>query len=177
VTGAWNVRAASVQDARALAEVHVASWQSSYCGIVPDALLKGLSIEPREALWQGLLAAPKPSSAITLVGCDAHGRVVAFISGGKERTGKLGCDSEICALYLLQEAQRKGLGTLLFKQFARDLDALGFTSLAVWVLALNPARRFYERLGGKVIGQQNIELGGQPFTEVAYGWESLNDFL
>jgi hypothetical protein len=48
--------------------------------------------------------------------------------------------------------------------------------MAVWVLALNPARRFYERLGGKVIGHKAIELGGQIFLEVAYGWQSLNVF-
>jgi hypothetical protein len=49
--------------------------------------------------------------------------------------------------------------------------------MAVWVLALNPAKKFYERLGGKVIGQKQIERGGQTFTEVAYGWQSLNVFL
>ncbi len=113
----------------------------------------------------------------TLVGCDARGSVVAFVSGGKERTGQLGCDGEIYAIYLRQEAQRKGLGTLLVRQFVQELDARGFGSMAVWVLALNPSRRFYERLGGNVIGQQQIERGGQPFIEVAYGWQSLNVFL
>jgi hypothetical protein len=48
--------------------------------------------------------------------------------------------------------------------------------MGVWVLALNPSRRFYERLGGKFIGQQQIERGGQTFIEVAYGWQSLNVF-
>jgi hypothetical protein len=42
--------------------------------------------------------------------------------------------------------------------------------MAVWVLALNPSRRFYEFLGGKVIGQQEIERRGEMFSEVAYGW-------
>ena len=49
--------------------------------------------------------------------------------------------------------------------------------MAVWVLALNPSKRFYECLGGKAIGQQQIERGGQRFIEVAYGWQSLNVFL
>jgi GNAT superfamily N-acetyltransferase len=178
VNGDWTVRLASFEDACAIAEVHVASWQSAYRDILPEALLKGLSIDGREAMWRGLLASREPSSAaVTLVGCDAHNSVVAFISGGNERTGQLGCDGEIYAIYLLDQAQRKGLGARLVRQLARDLAARGFSSMAVWVLALNPATRFYEHLGGRVIGQKGIELGGQTFIEVAYGWQSLKVFL
>jgi len=176
VNGAWTVRLASIQDALAIAEVHVASWQSTYRGILPEALLNGQSVEEREAFWRGSLASQEQISPITLVGCDACNKVVGFISGGKERTGQLGCDGELYAIYLLQEAQRRGLGAVLVRQLARDLKTRGFNSLAVWVLALNPARIFYERLGGKVIGQKDIELGGQTFLEVAYGWQSLNVF-
>ena len=166
-----------IYDARTMAEVHVASWKSTYLGIFPEALLKGLSVENRECSWRDSLTTHAPPSVTTLVGCDARGKVVAFVTGGKERTGQLGCDAEIYAVYLLQEAQRKGLGTLLVRHFVHELDARGFGSMAVWVLALNPSRRFYECLGGNVIGQQQIERGGQPFIEVAYGWQSLNVFL
>ena len=177
LNGAWNIRPAVVHDARAIAEVHVESWKSTYRGIFPDALLNGLSVEKRESSWRERLAAHEPPSAITMVGCDAGGNVVGFVSGGKERTGQLGCDGELYAIYLLQEAQRKALGALLVRQFVHELDTRGFGSMAVWVLALNPSRRFYERLGAKVIGQQQIEQGGQPFIEVAYGWQSLNVLL
>jgi len=175
--GAWKIRSAAIEDARAIAEVHVESWKSTYRGILPEALLNGLSVEKRESSWRDSLAAHEPPSVITLVGCDEGGRVVAFVSGGKERTGQLGCDGEIYAIYLRQEAQRSGLGTLLVRQFVHELDAHGLGSMAVWVLSLNPSKRFYECLGGKVIGQQQIEQGGQPFIEVAYGWQSLNVFL
>ena len=122
------------------------------------------------------VASLEPSSAITLVGCDGVGKVAAFLTGGKDRTGQLGCDGEIYAIYLLPEAQRKGLGGLLVRQFVRDLEKLGFGSMAVWVLDLNPSKRFYEYLGGKVIGQKQIEQGGQAFMEVSYGWQSLKVF-
>jgi ribosomal protein S18 acetylase RimI-like enzyme len=174
---AWNIRAAGIDDARAIAEVHVESWKSAYRGIFPDALLDGLSVEQRESRWRDLLATPGPSSAITLVGCEAGGRVVGFASGGTERTGELGCDGELCALYLRPEAKRKGLGALLVQQFAQELFARGFDSMAVRVLERNPARKFYERLGGKFVGRQEIERGGETFIEVAYGWLNLNVFF
>jgi GNAT superfamily N-acetyltransferase len=175
--GAWNIRAAVIDDARAIVEVHVESWKSTYRGIFPDTVLDELSVEKRESGWRDLLAAHESRSAITMVGCDAGGNVVGFVSGGKERTGQLGCDGELYAIYLRPEAQRKGLGALLVRQFAHELEARRFGSMAVWVLALNPSRRFYERLGGKEIGQQQIERGGRTFIEVAYGWQSLNVFL
>jgi GNAT superfamily N-acetyltransferase len=176
LNGVWSIRPASIDDAHAIAEVHVESWQSSYRGIFPDALLDGLRVEQREPFWRDSLATQEPPAAIIMVGCDADGRVVGFISGGKERTGQLGCDGELYAIYLRQEAQRKGLGALLVRQLVHELVARGFGSMAVWVLELNPARRFYESLGGKLIGQQQIERGGQTFIEVAYGWPSLNAF-
>jgi GNAT superfamily N-acetyltransferase len=175
LNGAWNIRCAAVDDARAIAEVHLESYQCAYRGIFPDAFLNGLSVEidKRESSWRDLLAA----SAITMVGCDADGSVVGFVAGGKERTGQLGCDGELYAIYLRPEAQRNGLGALLVRHFVHELDARGFGSMAVWVLALNPARKFYECLGGNLIGQKQIERGGQPFMEVAYGWPSLDVFL
>ncbi|MGD0359856.1 MAG: GNAT family N-acetyltransferase [Bryobacteraceae bacterium] len=173
---AWNIRPARISDARAIAEVHVESWRSTYAGIFSDALLSGLSVDKRELSWREILTAEGASSGITRVGCDEGGNVVGFVSGGKERTGKLGCEGELYAIYLREQAQRKGLGTLLVRQFVGELEARGFRSMAVWVLALNPSRRFYECLGGKEIGQQQIEQEGHPFVEVAYGWQSFSDF-
>jgi len=174
--GPWNIRPAAIPDARAIAQVHVESYRSAYRGIFPDTLLNGLSVDKHESGWGDLLAMHKPSSAITLVGCNADGSAVGFISGGKERTGQLECEGELYAIYLRQVAQRKGLGALLVRQFVHELVIRGFGSMAVWVLALNPARRFYECLGGKLIGQQQIEREGRTFIEVAYGWQNLKAF-
>jgi L-amino acid N-acyltransferase YncA len=168
-----NVRPARVDDARAIAEVHVQSWRTTYKGIFPDALLDSLSVDKREQSWRETLALPKPNS-VTLVACNVDGSIVGFICGGAERTGRLGYEGELYAIYLLQSAQRQRLGTLLVQHFVRELRAQGFGSMAVWVLAANPFRKFYEALGGKVVTEQQIERGGHSFTESAYGWEDLS---
>lgn len=171
-----NVRPAAVTDARAIAEVHVASWKTTYKGIFPNHLLDGLSVEQRAHLWNETLTAPE-HGVVTFVGCDAGGRVVGFVCGGVERTGRLGCDGEIHAIYLLECAHRQGLGRLLVHRFVRELRSRGFASMAVWVLALNPFRKFSEALGGQAIGEQQIERGGESFTEIAYGWSDLGKFV
>ena len=44
-------------------------------------------------------------------------------------------------------------------------------SLLVWVLEVNlEARRFYERLGGRLVAEKSIEIASRPIREVAYGW-------
>jgi len=171
--GEQNVRAAVADDARSIAEVHVESWKTTYKGIFPETVLDNLSVEKREHSWNAALA---ETNLVTLVACDAGHRVVGFICGGAERTGQLGCDGELYATYLLEGAQRQGLGTLLIRRFVHELKSRGFTSMAVWVLALNASRKFYEALGGQVIGEQQIEQGGQSFTEIAYGWKDLARF-
>ncbi len=37
----------------------------------------------------------------------------------------------------------------------------GITSLLVWVLVGNPARRFYEAMGGLYLREKEIEIGSQ----------------
>jgi hypothetical protein len=45
--------------------------------------------------------------------------------------------------------------------------------MLVWVLADNPARGFYERLGGRYLRQKPIEIGGIDLFEAAYGWDDI----
>ena len=49
------VRRAGLDDAKAIATIHVQAWQTAYQGIVPSAVLESLSVEQREALWRHTL--------------------------------------------------------------------------------------------------------------------------
>lgn len=170
-----SIRPAVVEDAPAIAGVHVESWRTTYKGIFPESLLDSLSVSDRTRLWNETLA-KSPIPFVMLVACDEAGRVVGFVCGGTERTGQLGCDGELQAMYLLEGVQRRGLGTLLIRRFVRELRSVGFNSMAVWVLARNPSSRFYEALGGRRITEQQIECGGESYLEIAYGWSDLRAF-
>ena len=168
-----HVRAATVNDARGIAEVHVAAWKTTYHEIFPASLLEALSVDKRETFWKEILLETR-TDAITLVACNPADEVVGFVSGGAERTGSLSCNGELHAIYLQQAIRGQGLGTLLVRRLARELQSRGFTSMAVWVLGLNPYRKFYEALGGLIIGEKTIERGSKFFLETAYGWHDLS---
>jgi len=71
-----RVRAASVIDARWIAEVHVRSWQAAYRGQVPDDYLDSLSVDQRETVWTSILQeASLPSSGAFVIEDDD--RVIA----------------------------------------------------------------------------------------------------
>jgi hypothetical protein len=50
------------------------------------------------------------------------------------------------------------------------LGQLGINSMLVWVLVDNPACQFHAALGGKVVHEKELTIGGKPLIEVAYGW-------
>jgi len=51
------IREATSDDARAIAEVHMASWRWAYRGDLPAEFLDGLTVDDREREWREWLAA------------------------------------------------------------------------------------------------------------------------
>lgn len=167
-----SIRAAKACDAVAIARVHVESWRTTYTGIVPDAYLAGLDEVLRVKLWSEWLA----GESIVLV-AERAAEVVGFAHAGKIRGPVETCDAEIYSLYLLREAQGRGMGSALLKSIATALKERGFTSMAVWVLERNPSRNFYEKHGGKLATSKVIEIGGARLMEIAYWWPELESLM
>jgi UDP-N-acetylmuramate dehydrogenase len=66
------------------------------------------------------------------------------------------------------------VGRRLVGAVAHALAEAGMPSMLLWVFADNPARRFYEALGGQLVARQTFELGGTTLAEVAYGWPDVS---
>lgn len=166
------IREARVEDAAGIAQVQVGSWKTTYRGIVSDAFLDAMSVETREARWQQWLGDPN-TQMILFVAENESGEIVAFVSGGQSREVNDKYDSELYAIYSVQEAQQQGTGRRLTHALRDKLIVAGFHSMLVWVLADNPSRAFYEKLGGQYVREKQIRLGDDEYVEVAYGWEDL----
>jgi ribosomal protein S18 acetylase RimI-like enzyme len=104
---------------------------------------------------------------------DQSGQIVALASGGPLREALDSYDGELYVLYVLKSFQRMGYGKLLVTQIAQDLASKGYHSLVIWVLKDNPACRFYERLGGRMIAEKVVEIGGKQLLDAAYVWPDL----
>ena len=164
------IRKAQAEDAPGIARVHVESWRTTYAGMVPGEFLAGLSYEGRQMMWDSVLAVPE-RQRLVFVAETPERQVVGFASAGSERAGDGVYQGEIYALYLLQSYQRQGIGRQLFRAAASGLRQAGMASWLVWVLTGNPARKFYEAMGGQYLYEKEIEIGGKGLVEAAYGWK------
>jgi ribosomal protein S18 acetylase RimI-like enzyme len=168
-THAIAIRAATPADAPAIGHIHVESWRENYHGLLSANLLESVSAVVRAAMWRGALEHERP--ILLFVAQRASGDLVGFAGGGSSRAPSLPHDAEVYAMYVLRAAQRRGCGRRLMAALANALHARGFKSLCLWVLEENAgARRFYERLGGIVVGEK---AGVDGEDELAYGWDSL----
>jgi GNAT superfamily N-acetyltransferase len=166
------IRLACLEDAAAIAKVHVDSWRTTYRGIVPETFLRELSYEQRQRSWEQQIEQAEQNGTFLYV-AETDGRMVGFISGGREREGDSLYKAELYALYILEAYQRQGWGIRLVSALVERLKIEGYASMLVWVLEQNPACRFYEMLGGIPVKQKELLLGGARLSEVAYGWLNL----
>lgn len=169
-----HVRKAKSEDAAAIAKVHVDSWQTTYDGLLPKDYIEKRTYEKRHNNWQKRLSKVEQAEIeyFVYVAENAAGEIVGFVDGGVAR-GNSNFKGEIYALYVLEAAQRKGIGKSLIQAIASKLSQAGLTLIMVWVLEDNPAVQFYQALGGQKIGQKLLKIGDNKFTEIAYGWDDI----
>jgi GNAT superfamily N-acetyltransferase len=171
-----TLREATVEDARAIAEVHVATWQTSYTDILPRDVLAGLSAESRAAMWEEGLSQPRGINFL-YVAENAAREVIGFAGGGHANEGIEGYQGEIRVIYILEAYQRIGIGRRLFQQSIARLIDEGITSMLVWAFKDSPYREFYEKLGGERIGEKVYEIAGENYIAVGYGWKDIRSLV
>ncbi len=164
------------EDAPAIARVHVASWQTTYRGIVAAETLANLSVENREKYWQEYISQAEQQGVCVFV-AEENERILGFCSAGPGRDPIPGYTAELYAIYLLQPAQGRGIGRQLVRAAANHLTTRDFQSMFVWVLRDNPARYFYQALGAKYLQEKPITIAAQELIESAYGWDDIRPLL
>jgi ribosomal protein S18 acetylase RimI-like enzyme len=165
------VRKAEAADADAIARIYVQSWRDSYAGLVPDHVLVGMSRRRQAADWRGIIAHGRRAQRV-MVADDAAG-VRGFGSAGPARNSGLPHQGELYTLYVDGDRRGEGIGRALLEALFADMADHGMASALVWVLAENPARFFYEALGGRFIARREERLWGTVLRQMAYGWLDL----
>jgi hypothetical protein len=94
-----KICSASVEDARTIAEIHVATWQAAYAGIIAPDFLAGLSVEKREAYWREEIPLGKQKLALA----KKDNELLGWVSYGACRDDDAESGSaEIWAIYVWQ---------------------------------------------------------------------------
>jgi ribosomal protein S18 acetylase RimI-like enzyme len=163
-----NIRQATLNDANALAKLHIDSWRSAYRGLVPDTHLASLDYESRaQHFWESLA-----NSAEEMYLVEGNNKVFGFLTLGVCRDADVdqATTGEIWGIYLAPGHWRKGIGTSLCRYGERLLRERHYRSVKLWVFADNPqAIRFYEAMGFNADGALKMLNFGVSLKAVRYG--------
>lgn len=167
------IRTARPADAGPIARLDVETWQATYPGILATSYLVGLTAARRETGWASLI---RREPRDVLVAATGDGTIVGFGSCGRARN-EPGFTGEVFTLYVAPDLQNRGIGRrLLLAMFERLADQ-GHGAAVIWVLRDNPARFFYQRLGGKEVRRKLLPFHGAEVAASGYGWPDLSGYL
>ena len=159
-------RQARFEDAPGIAEAHVATWQVTYRGLVPDDYLAGLSVPTRTERWRERFQTGYGTTFVL----EEAGRILAFADFGKSRDSDKdpSVTCELYAIYIRPEAQGRGVGRALFKKGVAWAAELGFKEMTTFVLKGNDsAHRFYLAMGMLEDGTEvPANIGGRDVVEL-----------
>jgi len=141
-----TLRVATVSDAKAVARIHVESWNVAYRGIMPDDVIARTDLAYRTPFWSERLATREWPVLVM----EEGGEIVAFChmipspdpDDDPKRVG------HITSIHALPHLRGRGYGRALLDHAFAEFRRRGFAEVTLWVLEGNAsARRFYERTG------------------------------
>lgn len=138
-----EVRPALSDDAEAMAQVHVRTWQETYLDLMPHEVLYDPDfIRRRKQMWTTLLTGPdrdKYRIAVAVVDEQLVGIAMVGPSDDADRLG----EPELFVLYTYRSVHGSGVGTNLLEAVLDPTD-----SASLWVADPNPrAQAFYRKHG------------------------------
>jgi ribosomal protein S18 acetylase RimI-like enzyme len=160
-----------LDEAAAMARLHVQCWREAYTPIVPPELVTRFDVAHMIVRWQEHL---QKEDRFIIAAYDQD-KPVAFANSGSP-VGKIhdDMDGHLAALYVAQSHYRQGLGRKLMALSAQNWLAQSGHSITVGVLAANQrARAFYEVMGGRLVKTGTYDWHGHQLEDVVYVFEDL----
>ena len=156
------LREATMADLRALAELHVRTFNETHMGAGEE----GPGYSTRERQWRDKLAETDARNFV-LVLESATGQLVGFIWCHPTKNNPRWA-ARLNKIYLLRDYQRRGLGKHMVSAAVARLLEHGLTSMALFTEVDNEqACRFYDQLGGE------RQLNDRGEFEGMFGWTDL----
>jgi GNAT superfamily N-acetyltransferase len=169
-----QITVAQREDCRALATIHVRSWQAGYASLFPGEYLASLSIDEREDSWISIL---EVSASRTFI-ARLDGQALGFATFGRCRDRDTPADAgEIWAFYVAPDAWSGGVGWALWEAARVSMLHRGFARVTLWVLSGNTrGRRFYESVGFVLEAhpEQHFERAGVRLAEVRLAFVGMS---
>ncbi len=169
-----KIRKATIQDAPAIAKVHVDSWRTTYKAILPNSFLSNLSYEKRTVLWENNIA---DHANYVIVSETDEGSITGFGTASKRETNTVDNTGDLTSIYLLEEFHGLGIGKQLMKELFLHFKGLGYEKVFVEVLEDNKTKFFYQYYGAQLIHTVQLKFDEKIVNELVYEWNDIDEVL
>ena len=164
------IRDVKKEDIPQVASIKINGWKTAYRGIVDDSFLDSFNLDKVIEKYYTNYTQNK------FVVAEYNGEVVGFCRYSYmvfSPDGE-GFDCELTALYVKPELKGNGIGKTIINNDKKDMLNNGKTKMILWCLKDNfPSRKFYEKMGGQVVGEHSINFGGKDYMEVGFGYKLI----
>ncbi len=160
------IRNIKEKDIPSVVDIQIDGWKSAYNGIVDNNVLNSMNrnerIEKRKNDYKenGFIVA------------ELNNQVVGFcryIDSNKFTQDISNIDCELLALYVKPNLKYNGIGTKLFQFVVNEFKNKNKTKMILWCLKDNePSKKFYTKMGGKIIKERTIKIGEKEYLEVGF---------
>lgn len=160
------IRNIEEKDIPNVVDIQINGWKSAYKGIIDDNVLNSMNrdkrIEKRKNDY-------KENGFIVT---ELNNQVVGFcryIDSNKFTQDISDIDCELLALYVKPNLKYNGIGTKMFQFVTEEFKKKHKTKMILWCLKDNePSKKFYTKMGGKIIKERTIEIGEKEYLEVGF---------
>lgn len=162
----FQVRPATLRDAKAIAELHNLALRESLKGLVAEDDIPVVTQEKRQAYWREAIEYSEPHVQVALNG----EKIVGFVGYDRSRDPKTpNTMGEIWAIYAAPDYWGLGVGLALWDAAREGLAEEGCTNVSVWVPVGNErVVRFHELAGFKreMTTLKTVPLGAVKIEEI-----------
>lgn len=162
----YKIRLATLEDCKALSIIKQKMWDETYRGIYIDEIIDHFNYEETEETFAKIIN----NKDISLYVVEIEDSIAAFMSVGKPLYKFKNYEQEIGLLYIRKAFQKKGIGKALFNLAKQEIKDNGYNCFIVSCNKYNyNAKGFYEKLGGKVIHEdQDADIENKRFIQTKY---------
>ena len=166
-TTTFQVRPATLRDAKQIAELHNATVRDAFkTTLATDTPLPTVPLEKRQAYWREAIEYSEPQVHVAL----DEDKIVGFVGFDRSRDkGTPQTMGEIWAMYVATSYWGRGVGLALWDAAREGLQDEGCTHVSVWVPITNDrALRFFELAGLKreMASAKTMAIGGIKVEEI-----------
>lgn len=163
----YEIQEALAEDFSQVGQLYTQSWQKTYRGLLPDALLDRMTAQDSTEKWVRYCRQANQY----LFCAKAEGQLVGFAACKPCTMPQEGLLLD--SLHVAPGCGGQGIGSCLIRRCARLARELGHTRLVVYVVKGNDrAQRLYQHLGAQVLFDFFDPVDGAPSW--ALSWDQLS---